>query len=106
MTADHAMIPMVGAGDRTTPRNMGHFFLAIDPARFGGAEVFLAGMAAYLGAVRGAGPGTMAPGDREWTIEAEREREGIPVDLETAAFLDLLAGAEDVDTPPQETSRI
>ena len=106
MTADHAMIPMVGAGDRTTPRNMGHFFLAIDPARFGGAEVFRAGMAAYLGAVRGAGPDTMAPGDREWTIEAEREREGIPVDLETAAFLGLLAGAEGADTTPQETSRI
>ena len=29
----------------------------------------------------------MAPGDREWRVEAERERDGIPVDPETAAFL-------------------
>jgi ureidoglycolate dehydrogenase (NAD+) len=31
----------------------------------------------------------MAPGDREWGVEEERLRGGIPVDRETAAFLAL-----------------
>ena len=31
----------------------------------------------------------MAPGDREWKVEAERKRDGIPVDRETAQFLGL-----------------
>ena len=106
MTLDHAMISMVDAQDRKTPRGMGHFFLAIDPARFGGADVFRAGMAAYLGAIRAAGDGAMAPGDREWRIEVEREREGIPVDLDTAAFLGLLAGAEERDTGSRGVSGI
>ena len=42
---DHAMIPMVGGEDMTTPRGMGHFVLAIDPAFFGGREAFAAGCA-------------------------------------------------------------
>ena len=90
-TLDHAMIPMVGGEDMATPRGMGHFCLAIEPGAFGGREVFAAGMAAYLAALRGSpgreGEAPMAPGDREWRVEAEREREGIPVDPETAAFL-------------------
>jgi LDH2 family malate/lactate/ureidoglycolate dehydrogenase len=90
---DHAMLPMVGGGDMATPRGMGQFCLAIEPAAFGGREVFEAGMRAYLAALRGSaareGEEVMAPGDREWRVEAEREREGIPVDPETAAFLGL-----------------
>ena len=90
-TLDHAMIPMVGGEDMATPRGIGHFCLAIEPGAFGGREVFAAGMAAYLAALRGSpgleGEAPMAPGDREWRVEAEREREGIPVDPETAAFL-------------------
>lgn len=97
MTLDHAMIPMVATDDKSTPRRMGHFFLAIDPARFGGATAFEAGMRAYLAAIRSAsarpGETVMAPGDREWRVEAERERDGIPVDPETATFLGLTAEA-------------
>ena len=40
---DHAMIRMVGGGDMTTPRGMGHFVMAIDPAFFGGRDVFAGG---------------------------------------------------------------
>ncbi|WP_425351317.1 Ldh family oxidoreductase [Kumtagia ephedrae] len=91
---DHDMIPMIG-GDMSSPRNMGHFFLAIDPARFGGREVFAAGMAAYLAALRAVpgrdGAEILAPGDREWRVEAERLRDGIPIDLTTAEFLGLSA---------------
>ena len=34
------MIRMTGGEDMATPRGMGHFVLAIDPAFFGGREVF------------------------------------------------------------------
>ncbi|KAB0675995.1 Ldh family oxidoreductase [Aureimonas leprariae] len=94
MAIDPAMLPMAGeAVDKRTPRGMGHFVLAIDPACFGGAAVFEAGMRSYLAALRGAparpGESVMAPGDREWRTERERERDGIPVDPETARFLGL-----------------
>ncbi|WP_152046315.1 Ldh family oxidoreductase [Aureimonas psammosilenae] len=93
-TLDHAFEPMVGQGDMKTPRGMGHFVLAVDPARFGGEAVFAAGMRAYLDALRGsataerAGP-ILAPGDREWAVEAERRANGVPIDPDTAAFLRL-----------------
>jgi ureidoglycolate dehydrogenase (NAD+) len=93
MTLDHAFIPMVGGDDYSTPRQMGHFLLAIDPDRFGGRDIFHAGMAAYLAALRSApaqeGGEVLAPGDREWRVEAERLVAGIPVDPDTAAFLEL-----------------
>ena len=104
---DHQMLPMIGNDDISTPRKMGHFFLAIDPERFGGSAIFLAGMAAYLAALRTveARPGeiVMAPGDREWKVEAERERLGIPLDLETAAFLGLAGpGVHPSAAPPPD----
>ena len=91
---DHEMLPMVGTEDHATPRDMGHFFLAIDPARFVERSLFDAGMRSYLQALRAVPPAeggrpVMAPGDREWRIEAERERDGIPVDPDTARFLGL-----------------
>ena len=93
-TLDHAMIPMVGAADVGTPREMGHFFLAIDPGRFGGHSALANGMRLYLDALRSlpAAPGAspiMAPGDREWAIERQRMSSGVPIDPETAAFLKL-----------------
>ena len=89
---DHELMRMVD-DDVSTPREMGHFFLAVDPARFVGLDVFVASMARYLDALR-AVPGRpgrhpLAPGDREWQVEAERLRSGIPVDPDTAKFLDL-----------------
>ena len=56
-TLDHAMIPaLVGGADMATPRGMGQFCLAIDPAFFGGREVFESGMRGLSrGAARVAG---------------------------------------------------
>lgn len=92
-TLDQDLIPMVTSDDVSTPRNMGHFFIAIDPERFGGQALFEAGMSAYLTALRNVpdrdGASVLAPGDREWRIEAERQRLGIPIDHETADFLGL-----------------
>ena len=47
----------------------------------------------FLAAIRTAAAkpetATMAPGDREWQVEQERARVGIPIDAETAGFLGL-----------------
>lgn len=92
-TLDTDFIPMFGSPDISTPRNMGHFFLAIDPTRFCCLSSFETGMLRYLEALRTApareGAATMAPGDREWREEERRKREGIPIDMETARFLGL-----------------
>jgi ureidoglycolate dehydrogenase (NAD+) len=92
-TLDHEMIRMTGTDDLSTPRNLGHVCLALDPARFAGQDAYDAAITRYLAALRGssARPGeqVMAPGDREWAVETERLRNGIPVDRPTAAFLGL-----------------
>lgn len=92
-TLDPDFIPMVGTDNYSTPRNMGHFCLAIDPGRFAAKGVYEAAITAYLAALRAAparpGEAVMAPGDREWTVEAGRRRDGIPVDPDTAKFLGI-----------------
>lgn len=93
-TLDHLMIRMAETEDFKTPRNMGHFFLAIDPERFVEKSIYESAITTYLAALRGSAPRAdqtvMAPGDREWAIEVERKRTGIPIDQETARFLELL----------------
>jgi len=90
-TLDPDFIAMVGSDDISTPRNMGHFVLAISPDHFIGRALFDAGMLRYLDRLRGAAarPGTsvMAPGDREWRERDRRQAQGIPIDLDTARFL-------------------
>ncbi|WP_323015085.1 Ldh family oxidoreductase, partial [Devosia sp.] len=93
-TLDPDFIPMYGSGDISTPRNMGHFVLVIDPEKFAGRELFGALMARYLESLRASPlrPGAervMAPGDREWAEKARREQEGIPLDPDSVAFLGL-----------------
>jgi ureidoglycolate dehydrogenase (NAD+) len=90
---DSDFIPMYGGDDISTPRNMGHFVLVIDPERFAGRDVFGAAMLRYLASLRGSavreGGRVMAPGDREWAEMDERKAKGIPVDPDTVAFLGL-----------------
>lgn len=90
-TPDPFVIDMVGE-DVSTPRNIGHFLIAIHPSFFGGGSSYGEQIKAYLGALRGSRAregGVMAPGEREWQVEIERAANGIPVDPETAAFLGL-----------------
>jgi LDH2 family malate/lactate/ureidoglycolate dehydrogenase len=90
---DHEMMSMSRSEDWSTPRNLGHFFFAIDPDRFAGREAYNTAMRSYLKGLRGVPPSgdgkVMAPGDREWAIADQRSRDGIPVDLDTAVFLGL-----------------
>ncbi len=92
-TLDSDFIPMYGGDDISTPRNMGHFVLVIDPDKFAGRDVFGAAMVRYIQSLRGSTPRTggtvMAPGDREWAERETRQARGIPVDPDTAAFLGL-----------------
>ncbi|MGB3337200.1 MAG: Ldh family oxidoreductase [Devosia sp.] len=93
-TLDTDFIPMYGGDDVSTPRNMGHFVLVIDPDKFVGRDLFGAMITRYLFSLRSAAvrPGAerlMAPGDREWEEVAQREQEGVPVDPDTIRFLGL-----------------
>ncbi|MGV8831207.1 MAG: Ldh family oxidoreductase [Devosia sp.] len=93
-TLDSDFIPMYGGDDVSTPRNMGHFVMVIDPDKFVGREIFGMMMTRYLANLRAApvrpgGERVMAPGDREWETVARRTAEGVPVDPDTARFLGL-----------------
>jgi ureidoglycolate dehydrogenase (NAD+) len=81
--------------DFSTPRHLGHCFIVIDPKRFASVELYNVAMRAYLSDLRAqpARPGTriMAPGDREWNIEAERLKHGIPISEPLRREFDQLA---------------
>lgn len=77
------LLPMIG-DDMHSYRHLGHFVLAMNPAAFVDSEHFLDGMQQYLDDLRaqparGSEP-VMAPGDREWQCQMERDRLGIPID--------------------------
>jgi LDH2 family malate/lactate/ureidoglycolate dehydrogenase len=80
------ILPM-GGPDLSTPREMGAFVLALDPAAFIAPEIFRAGMARYLASLRASraadGAAVLAPGDREWAEAERREQDGIPIDPTT-----------------------
>lgn len=78
--------------ERSTPRKMGAFVMALRPDAIVDGETFNDGMTRYLKAIRTSavrdGGAVMAPGDREWAVEAERLQGGVPLDPETqSAFI-------------------
>lgn len=70
--------------DFAAPRGLGQFFLVMKPSAFLPQADYEARIAAYLADLRGqpakTGKTVMAPGDREWVVEAERGHSGIPID--------------------------
>lgn len=78
------LLPM-GGPDMSTPRGVGHFFLAMKADAFVEENTFARGLAEYLADLRTqpANPNArvMAPGDREWRCQAQRDAEGIPIDI-------------------------
>jgi LDH2 family malate/lactate/ureidoglycolate dehydrogenase len=94
-------LPAMKGPDFSTPRRMGHFFLAIDYRRFVSAQTFEGGMHAYLHDLRSQpskpGKKVMAPGDREWLVQEERQRLGIPVMKQLRMELDHLADSQSIE---------
>ena len=83
MAFSHQLLKFHGE-DMSTKRQLGHFFMVLKPEAFVDTAVFSQQMSDYLHDIRGqkALPGAevMAPGDREWKVQAERCVHGIPVD--------------------------
>lgn len=64
--------------------NIGHFFLALDPARFGGADGFAASVQEVVDSLHATDPvdlgrPVMLPGEIEQRVMAERQTKGIPL---------------------------
>jgi len=76
-------------GELDKARNLGHFMLALDVARYSGRDAFAAQIAAFLEEIRG--EGAMPPGDPERLSAERRKREGIPLGDSTIAELNALA---------------
>jgi ureidoglycolate dehydrogenase (NAD+) len=76
-------------GELNKPRNLGHFMLALDVARFTDAEEFAAQVARFVEEARA--EGALAPGDPERSSAERRRREGIPIGEATVAELNALA---------------
>ncbi len=88
-------LPGMAGPDLSTHRRLGHFFIVIDPHRFVSPEIYSMGMEAYLHDLRTQagrqGMKVMAPGDREWAVEEDRQRQGIPIADQLKIDLDELA---------------
>lgn len=96
--------PMNGE-DVATPREMGGFALALDPSAFIPADVYGRIIKTYMANIRQAAAaadatGTpMAPGTREWAVEAGRLENGIPVDPDTVRTFRETAAAHGLTLP-------
>jgi len=95
MALSTELVPMY-AETTGKPRDMGGFALAINPEAFVPAEIFGSIIKRYVANVRAATPAEdaallpMAPGDREWAVEAERLVKGVPVDPDSVKALEAL----------------
>ena len=88
----------------STPRGLGAFVMAFDPAAFAGLEVFTATLRRYRAAIRGSstaqGAEVMAAGDREWAEGRRRAVQGMTLDQ--TAVEALARFAEEKGIPPLE----
>ena len=79
-------------GDYDKNRELGHFFMAIDPAKFVAADIFKSRLDQMMRELREALPAgdteqIFAPGDIEMKTVKEREQNGIPVPASIIEFL-------------------
>jgi LDH2 family malate/lactate/ureidoglycolate dehydrogenase len=90
MALSTELVPMY-AETTGRPRDMGGFALAIDPGAFVDRAVYDTIIKRYVANIRAAAPAEdaalrpMAPGDREWAVEGERQVKGVPVDPDSVA---------------------
>lgn len=101
MELSHELLPMRERLEDVRP--MGAFTLAIDPHAFADGEAVDATMERYVADLRASavrdGASVMAPGDREWAVLEEREREGVPIDPVTAKNFETFASRFSVEAP-------
>ena len=76
-------------GELDKPRNLGHFMLALDIAKFTDAAVFRSQIDLLLQEIHG--ENALAPGEPERLNVARRSKEGIPLGDATLAELNALA---------------
>jgi ureidoglycolate dehydrogenase (NAD+) len=76
-------------GELDKPRNLGHFMLALDVARYTDPRTFTAQLAAFAGEAHA--EGGLAPGDPERRNAEQRRRDGIDIPEATARELNALA---------------
>lgn len=77
-------------GELNKPRNLGHFMLALDIARFTDPKQFAEQIAMFRQEIHD--EGALAPGDPERRHAERRRREGIDIPAATVAELNALAG--------------
>ncbi|MDX6806187.1 Ldh family oxidoreductase [Terrihabitans rhizophilus] len=108
MALDFDILPMNGE-DKSTPRRMGAFVMAIRPDAIVERHEFSGLMTRYVETLRAspARPGArvLAPGDREWEVADVRDREGAPIDPATEAAFREFSGTYGVALPFEENSR-
>jgi LDH2 family malate/lactate/ureidoglycolate dehydrogenase len=96
-------IAPMGGPDYSTPRGMGAFVMALKPEAFVDRETFYAGMQRYLHVLRTSPTRenckVMAPGDREWLVAAQRQRDGVVLDPATQQAFEELAEKYGLDMP-------
>jgi LDH2 family malate/lactate/ureidoglycolate dehydrogenase len=104
MPLDHELSHLYGE-PYDEPRQVGHFFLAVDPAAFQATAAFRRSLSRLMAAVREqpAIPGerVVVPGDLESASTAARRSAGIPLTAEEAAFFHHLeherASSKEID---------
>ena len=85
-------------GELDKPRNLGHFMLALDLARFTDPEVFRSQLDLLVREIRAQDPADparppLAPGDPERLSAARRAREGVPLPDALLAELNALGSS-------------
>ena len=86
--------PQIGPmyAELTRPRNLGAFFIVLDPLRFAGGATLTASLE-HMARALAAQPGkVLLPGDPELAVQAQRRREGIPI--ESGLRTEILAWSE------------
>ena len=96
-------IPPMAGPDLASPRLLGCFVMALNPEAFLDRAAFDAGMRRYLDRLRGSlarqGGRVMAPGDREWSVAAERRAKGVTLDPATAQAFAAFAADHGLTAP-------
>ena len=93
-------LPPMISEDMATPRGLGAFVLALDPAAFAGLDIFTGTLRRYRDAIRGsataAGGAVMAAGDREWSEGRRRRMSGLLLDQTAVEALTRFAGEKGI----------